>query len=238
MTLTWCSLFFFFFILQVSHFLSRSLVAEGPLPQSWVMYGSLIVIHCDYAWVSCGKYVSPPQLYESLYGLFAAAVAAAALLSWIQTANSFNVCRVKDKTCAEQQIDCRFWCISVGFPTGSNQYFYCQCIQRQRCLPFWAFSCICWIGILKKSKHGRGGREEIKILQSGILLTKFWRILERLSITFARHFFSTNKPGKCGYINNVFRPKRGKIIQYSSTKKAIKIQNTAGGEGAPAERGP
>lgn len=96
MTLTWCSLFLLFLslLLQVSHFLSRSLVAEGPLPQSWVMYGSLIVIHCDYAWASCGKYDSLPQLHESLYGLFAAA----ALLSWIQTAHSFDVCRVRDKT--------------------------------------------------------------------------------------------------------------------------------------------
>lgn len=32
-------------------------------------------------------------------------------------------------------------------------------------------------------------RGKTKILQSVILLTKFWRILERLSIIFARHFF-------------------------------------------------
>lgn len=83
----------------------------------------------------------------------------------------------------EQQIVCRFWCISVGFPTGRNQCFYCQCIQHQRCLPFWAFSCVFWIRILKKSKHGGGGGKK-EILQSVILLTKIWRILEGLSIIF------------------------------------------------------
>lgn len=113
--------------------------------------------YCDSLWLCMWQICFPsPTLWVTLR--FILSLLCSALLSWIQTANSFDVCRARDKTCAEQQIVC----ISVGFPTGSNQCFYCQCIQQQRCLPFWAFSCVCWIGTLKRSKHGGGGGDLTK----------------------------------------------------------------------------
>lgn len=183
MTLTWCSLFFRFlsFLLQVSHFLSRSLVAEGPLPQSWVMYGSLIVIHCDYAWASYGKYVSPPQLYESLYGLFAAA---AALLSWIQTANSFDVCRERDKTWGAT--DCLQILVHQCWISNGEQSMFLLSVYSASAL--FAFLGV-FLRLLNRDfeeKQTWQGRGKTKIL---FLLTKFWTILERLSIIFAHHFF-------------------------------------------------
>lgn len=158
MTLTWCSLFFLFlsFLLQVSHFPSRSLVAEGPLPQSWVMYGSLIVIHCDYAWASCGKYVSISQLLQPLYGLFAAA----ALLSWIQTANSFDVCRVRDKTWGAT--DCLQILVHQCWISNGEQSMFLLSVYSASVLFAFlgVFSAFAESGFWRKANMAREGKEQ------------------------------------------------------------------------------